>query len=335
MRVIGIEEHWTTPELDRALRAQPAGSRDASVALNDHGDLGERLLDLDELRIESMDASGVELQVVSLAPPGTHGLPPGDAAALSREANDRASEAAARHPGRLLAMTALPMRDPAAALAELRRTAGMPAHVGIMSYGRSGDRPLDDPANDELLGAIAELGRPVFLHPQVPPNAVREASYAGFDPIVELGLATFGWGWHLEAGTAALRLILSGAFDRHPDLQVVLGHWGELLLFWLDRVDSLSNVATGLERRVAEYFRTNIHIATSGMLSPRLLRHALDFTGPDRILYSGDYPFHRDEAASLAAFWEALPDPADRERITATARRQLQVINLGRRAWPR
>lgn len=67
---------------------------------------------------------------------------------------------------------------------------------------------------------------------------------------------------------------MRGTFDRHPELQIVLGHWGEMLLFALDRIDSLSNIATHLERRVADYFQTNIHVATSGMLTPRLLRHA-------------------------------------------------------------
>ncbi|MFF8373237.1 amidohydrolase family protein [Streptomyces lydicus] len=315
MRVIAIEEHWTTPGIDAALRAQPMRSRDESVALNDRGDLPARLLDIGEQRIAAMDSAGIDLQILSIAPPGTHGLPAREAVALSREANDRASEAVGRHPTRLRAMTTLPMSDPAAAVTELQRLANSPAHVGIMSYGRSGDRPLDDPAYDELLATAAGLGRPVFLHPQIPSNAVRDASYRGFDPTVELALATFGWGWHIEAGLAALRLILRGTFDRHPDLQIVLGHWGEMLLFALDRVDSLSNVATGLDRRVAEYFRTNIHIATSGMLTPRLLRHALDFTSVDRILLSGDYPFHRLDAAAVADFLGTLPDRDDQHKI--------------------
>jgi predicted TIM-barrel fold metal-dependent hydrolase len=212
-------------------------------------------------------------------------------------------------------MSTLPMTDPAAAADELRRTAELPGHVGIMSYGRCGDRPLDDPANDEVLGLAAALRRPVFLHPQIPPDAVRHASYGGLDGLASLGLATFGWGWHLEAGTAALRLILSGAFDRHPELQVVLGHWGEMLLFALDRIDGLSNAAPHLERRVADYVRTNVHVATSGMTSPRLLRHALDFTSIDRILLSGDHPFHRLGPGAVEDFLGTLPDPADRERL--------------------
>jgi predicted TIM-barrel fold metal-dependent hydrolase len=315
MRVIAIEEHWTTEGIDRALRAQPAGARDESVALNDYGDIPARLLDIGEQRVEAMDAAGIDLQIFSIAPPGTHGLPAHEAVELSRDANDRASAAVDRYPTRFRAMTTLPMSDPDAALAELQRTANAPAHVGVMSYGRSGARPLDGPVYDELLGAAASLRRPVFLHPQIPATAVREASYSGFDPTVELSLATFGWGWHMEAGLAALRLILRGTFDRHPDLQIVLGHWGEMLLFWLDRIDSLSNVATRLERRVAEYFPTNIHVATSGMLTPRLLRHALDYTTVDRVLLSGDYPFHRLDAATITDFLQTLPDRDDQQKI--------------------
>lgn len=329
MRVIAIEEHWTTPALDRALRTGPA--RDASVALNDRGDIPERLLDLDGSRIAAMDEAGVDVQIVSLHPPGTHGLPAAEAVALSREANDLAAEAVARHPDRLRAMTALPMSDPAAALAELERTAGLPGHVGIMSYGRSGDVPLDDPANDEVLAAAAALGRPVFIHPQIAPDPVRAASYRGFDPAAELALATFGWGWHIEAGLAALRLILRGTFDRHPDLQIVLGHWGETLLFFLDRADSLSNVAPHLDRRVAEYFATNVHIATSGMLHPRSLRHALNYTTIDRILLSGDYPFHRLDAAHLTEFLQTLPDAAARAKLAGGNAEALYRLDLPQR----
>jgi hypothetical protein len=166
-----------------------------------------------------------------------------------------------------------------------------------------------------VLAAAARLRRPIFIHPQVPPNAVRDASYRGFDPLTGLALATFGWGWHAEAGLAALRLIARGTFDRHPGLQIVLGHWGEMLLFWLDRADSISHVAPHLERRVADYFPTNVHIATSGMLAPRLLRQALEYTSVDRILLSGDYPFHRLEAGAIKRFLATLPGRDAREKV--------------------
>jgi hypothetical protein len=126
------------------------------------------------------------------------------------------------------------------------------------------------------------LHQPIFIHPQIPSNELRDAVYRGLDPLIDLSLASFGWGWHMDAGLSALRLILRGTFDRYPDLQLVLGHWGEMLLFWMDRADSLSGIAKHLERRVSDYITTNIHITSSGMLQERLLRHALDFTGADR-----------------------------------------------------
>ncbi len=199
MRVIAIEEHWTTDSIDQALRAQPTGARDPSLVLNDRGDTPARLFDIGERRVEAMEAAGIDLQILSIAPPGAHGLPAREAVALSRDANDRASAAVDRYPTRFRAMTTLPMSDPDAALDELQRTADAPAHVGVMSYGRSGDRPLDNPVYDELLAAAASLRRPVFIHPQIPVAPVREASYSGFGPAVDLSLATFGWGWHMEA----------------------------------------------------------------------------------------------------------------------------------------
>lgn len=107
------------------------------------------------------------------------------------------------------------------------------------------------------------------------------------------------------------------ALDRHPGLQLVLGHWGEMLLFWMDRADSLSGIARHLERRVSDYITTNIHITSSGMLQERLLRHALDFTGVGQVLFSTDYPFHQPGAAAVGQFFDAIPDPADRSKIAS------------------
>jgi len=113
------------------------------------------------------------------------------------------------------------MADPRAVVGELERAAGLGC-VGAMVYGRTGETTLDDPRYDDLFAAAAALGQPIFIHPQIPPPTVRQAAYTGFNPLTELALSTFGWGWHLEAALAALRLIVRGTFDRHPDLQIVL-----------------------------------------------------------------------------------------------------------------
>jgi predicted TIM-barrel fold metal-dependent hydrolase len=128
-----------------------------------------------------------------------------------------------------------------------------------MIHGRTGTRPLDDSAYDDLFATAARWRQPIFIHLQIPSSELRDAAYRGLDPLVDLGLATFGWGWHMDAGLSALRLILRGTFDRYPDLQLVLGHWGEMLLFWMDRADSLSGIAKHLEHQVSDYITTNIH----------------------------------------------------------------------------
>lgn len=311
MPLIGIEEHWMLPELTSALKA--ATQPDESLFFNERGDAGERLEDLGTGRIATMDAQGINLAVLALTPPGTQALPPGDAVALSRLANDYATEAVSTHPTRFRSLSTLPMSSPCHVAAELERAAAQ-GHVGTMVYGRSGDRFLDDPTYDDFFAAAADLRQPVFIHPQIPSDALRDAAYRGFDPMTDLGLATFGWGWHLEAATAALRLILRGTFDRHPDLQIVLGHWGELLLFWLDRADSLSRIA-GLTRPVSDYIRTNVFITASGMLNPALLHHALTVTTTDRLIFSTDYPFQQPTRAEIDAFFGHLATDTDRHKV--------------------
>lgn len=323
--LIGIEEHWLHDGITAAQHRLPPDRRDDSLALNDHGDAADRLADTGAGRLAAMDEQGVSMQVLSVAPPGTQGLDAADAVPLARDANDTAAAAVAAAPDRLRAMATLPLADPAAAAAELERAAGL-GLVGAMVHGRTGDVLLDDPRFDDLWAVAADLAQPVFIHPQIPPRAVRAASYSGIGDLPDLALATFAWGWHIEAGTAALRLMASGVLDRHPDLQLVLGHWGELLLFWHGRADSLARAA-GLERSVTEYLRENVWITASGMLEPAMLDHALAVTTPDRVLFSTDYPFPQPTAAEIGAFLEAFPDDAAREAFTAGNARRLFRID--------
>jgi uncharacterized protein len=313
--LIAIEEHWIMPALTSTLTALPPHARDESLAFNEMGDHQQRLEDLDAGRIAAMDAQGIDVSILALTPPGTQPLPPADAVRLSRAANDLAAAAVGRHPSRFRAMSTLPMSSPRDVAGELERAAGL-GHVGTMVYGRSGDVFLDDPVYDDFFAAAAELGQPVFIHPQLPSPAVRDASYRGFGPVTDLALATFGWGWHLDAATAALRLILRGTFDRHPELQVVLGHWGEMLLFWLDRTNSLSQVA-GLRRSVSECIQSNFFITASGMLNPALLHHALSVTTVDRLIFSTDYPFQHPTEKDITSFLEHLSSGTDREKFSS------------------
>ncbi|MGW2635193.1 amidohydrolase family protein [Streptomyces chattanoogensis] len=324
MPLIAIEEHWIMPDVTSALRALPHS--DESLAFNETGDNQQRLEDLAVGRIAAMDAQGIDLSVLALTPPGTHPLPPEKALRLSRAANDAAAVAVSRNPARFRSLSTLPMSSPKDVAGELERAAGM-GHVGTMVYGRAGDRFLDDLAYDDFFSAASALGQPVFIHPQLPSDAVRDAAYRGFGPMTDLALATFGWGWHLDAATAALRLILRGTFDRHPNLQIVLGHWGEMLLFWLDRADSLSHIA-GLQRSVSDCIRSNFHITASGMLNPALLQHALSVTSADRLIFSTDFPFQRPAKEEIDFFLNHFSTDAEREQFSWANAASLFGIDL-------
>ena len=210
MKIIAIEEHWNRAGIRDALDRLQNGARDESVAFNTMGDNQARLEDIGPGRVEAMDAAGIDVSILSVVTPATQALPAREAIALAREANDEVTDAVRAHPARFRAFATLPTSDPQAAAAELERCATQLGHVGAMIHGRTGPRTLDDPVYDDLFATAARLHQPIFIHPQIPSNELRDAAYRGLDPLIDLGLASFGWGWHMDAGLSALRLILRG-----------------------------------------------------------------------------------------------------------------------------
>jgi predicted TIM-barrel fold metal-dependent hydrolase len=234
---------------------------------------------------------------------------------LAREANDLVAEAAARHPARLAGFAALPTADPGAAATELERCVRELGLRGAMVNGLPMHRFMDDEFFWPILERAEALDVPLYLHPAQPPPAILDCYYAGFKPAVGAALATAAWGWHIETGLHALRLILSGAFDRFPRLQVVIGHMGEAIPFMLARAAvQLSPQVTGLQRPLDDYVRDNLWITTSGFFTVPPLLNTLMVVGADRIIFSVDYPFASHEAGR--SFLGSIPlSQADREKI--------------------
>ena len=288
-RVIALEEHAWTPKLRAALLK--FGGDDTVTTFSNEDKTNQRLLDVGEERLARMEAAGVDFQVLSITAPGTQQLPPAFAVPLARDANDFLADAVQRRPDCFAAFATLPTPDPEAAADELRRCVTELKFVGAMLFPRTGPNYLDHSSFRPIFEVAAELKVPLYIHPGVPPEAVREACYGDFGFATNLMLSTGGWGWHAEAGLAALRLILAGTFDRHPDLQIILGHWGEMLVSFADRADALTKT-THLERRVLDYITGNIYATPGGVFSDRMMRQILDVLGPDRIMFAVDDPFN-------------------------------------------
>jgi len=335
MRTITLEEHYATPAFmegpGRDLKAQAEAARDHPRVAAGYAKLIEQLCDLDEGRIAAMDAAGIDVQVLSLTSPGAEQLDAAEAVALAREANDTVAQAVRRHPGRLAGFAALPTAAPETAADELERVVGEHSFVGALINGHARGRYLDDTFFWPILERAEALGVPIYLHPTPPPRAVVGASYAGsFAPGAAVGLATAAWGWHIETATHVLRLILGGVFDRYPGLQLVVGHMGEGLPFFLPRLEmTLPKEVTKLERPVGAYLRENVHYTFGGFNWTSAFLDLVLQVGVDRIMFSTDHPYASMEEART--FLEGLPvSPADKERIAhGNAERLLRLRPVG------
>lgn len=313
MRTIALEEHFWTAGLAAAPGTGP-------LARPDGARLDERLRDLGPGRIASMDAAGIDVQVLSHAQPAAQGLPGEQGITAAREANDALAAAIARHPGRFAGFATLPTGEPVKAAAELERAAGSLGLVGGMIHSTLGTNGafLDDERFEPLLAAFEDLDIPLYLHPAAAPKSVADVLFGGLKPAIAARLASNAWGWHAEAGLHALRLVSSGTFERHPGLKLILGHCGEMLPFMLARVDEmLPPGVTGLPEPPGSYLKRNVWVTTSGMFSLPPVLCSIAVLGVDRVLFSVDYPF----AANMAGrqLLDDLPLSADDKAKVAGA----------------
>ena len=311
MKLIGIEEHFLTAEVREAWHAIGLEASDPSVAFHS-GTIEKRLVGVAEERHALMDESGLDVQVLSLTTPALHDLG-AQSVGIARRVNDAMAEAVARHPDRFQVLATLPVAMPDEAALELDRCIGTLGFKGAMLCGRVGTRNLDHPDFLPIFRCADALGAPILLHPRAPEMAVRTAYYSGFSPEVDAAFSTYGLGWHYDAGVQFVRLVLAGTFDRMPGLQVILGHWGELVLFYAERLAAMDRVA-GLEQPIATYLRRNLYVTASGMFFPHFLERAMAIVGADRLLFSTDFPYQYRPGRDARRFLEECGlDEAARE----------------------
>ena len=318
MRVVALEEHIAFPELasriDPALVVKrgypPPDAPSARPAIE------EALVEFGDKRLRAMDEAGIDLQVLSLSGPGAELLPGPDAVALARETNDRLAQVVAGRPDRFAAFAHLPLSAPEAAADELERTVKKLGFLGTMVNGTTDGLFLDDPRFEPVLARAEALGVPIYVHPGIPPAAIRDAYYGGLKGPLPTIFARAGWGWHAETAVHIMRLVLSGALDRHPKLQLVIGHLGEGLPAMFDRFDETFAPATPkfLQRTVVQTILDHVHVTCSGFYHKPTFTMLLETFGVDRVMFSVDYPYSSNKTAR--GFLDTIyVSPADRAKI--------------------
>lgn len=277
--VVAIEEHYWDAEL---VSHFPSGENTSP--------LSPLLLELADVRLGAMDEAGIDMQILSHGAPAAQKLPPDIAYDVTRRVNDRLAETCARHPKRFGGFATIPTPDLDRAPRELERCIKELGFKGAMIHGLTNGVFLDDRRFWPMLAAAEQLDVPLYLHPSVPDSTVSDRYYSDY-------AATFptvmrpAWGFTVETATAAIRLILSRAFESFPKLQIILGHLGETLPFFLWRIDQALSRPGQDRLAFRRLFCEHFHVTTSGNFStPALICTMLEL-GIDRILFAVDYPY--------------------------------------------
>lgn len=284
----------------------------------------ERLLDLGERRIADMDATGIDVAILSLTSPGVQPLLDADEAkAMVTRANDYLAERCAVYPTRFVGMTSIAPQDPEWSAAEIRRGANELGFKGVMVNSHTHGHYLDEPQFDPIFRALADTGQPLYIHPQTLPDAM-------IGGMIEAGLdgAIFGFG--VETGMHLLRLITTGIFDRYPDLQIAVGHGGEAIPYWLYRIDFMHKAGVAsqryerlkpLKKGMVACLRENVLATTSGLPFPPAIKLMLEVMGEDRVMYAMDYPYEYVADEVRAHDLLDIPDTAKKKLMQTNAER--------------
>lgn len=335
---IATEEAWATAELlDGYKKILEDGSYDdpGFISLWGHyaGNftdrplfIRERLPDMGERRIKDMDDTGIARQILLLTSPGVQVFDRDTAVGLARDSNDQLEEAVRKHPDRYTGLAAFAPQDPAEAAREIERSVGL-GMKGAVVNSHTHNEYLDDPKFYAIFEACEHLGVPLYIHPQTPSRQM-------IQPFMERGLDGAIFGFAVETGLHLLRIIVAGVFDRFPKLQIVVGHLGEGLPFWLYRLDYMHAAGMKanryksikpLERKISEYMQQNVYVTTSGVPWAPSIMLCQQVLGMDRVLYAMDYPY--EFVPEEVAMSDALPI-SDNDKLKFFQTNAENVFNL-------
>lgn len=247
-----------------------------------------------EAKIGQMDADGIDLSIVSISPSlFLYWLDPAETAEVCRGLNEAAARLAADSGGRIKAMATIPMNDPEAAAAELRRSSEELGLVGVEIGTSVGSVQLDAAELDVVFAAAEELGMPVMLHPYIGMVTAPDPGLEGFHLGNVVGNPT-------ETFIAASRLIAGGLLDRHPKLNVLLVHGGGAFPYQLGRLDHAYGVreeTSSVAKHPPLDYLNRFYFDTV-VFDPRSLDFLIELAGSGHVVFGTDLPF---DMADLSA----------------------------------
>ncbi|GAX08567.1 4-oxalomesaconate hydratase [Secundilactobacillus silagincola] len=314
-KIITVEEHF---EIDPGQSAPKAKQESKVDPKGPQANIVDQYLHSFDKRLEYMDKYNIDMQVVSNTGGPMLAGSKEQAVTNSRQINDLLGSEIKKHPTRFGGLATLPVNYPEAAAEELERAVTQLGINGAIIGGLANDHFLDEPQYFPIFETAAKLDVPIYLHPGMVRESERKMLYHSPSYSDQVGdmIALAGWVWHMEQGIQMMHLILSGIFDKLPNLKLVSGHWGEFVPYFLERLDEFTGMTeTHLDRKFSEYYRNNVYVTASGMFTQPQMDLALAEMGPDHVLWAEDFPYLRREN-QVADFLEQAPITQDvREKI--------------------
>ena len=264
------------------------------------------IVDLGE-RFRIMDMFDEYAQIICLGSPPIEVFgPPPISTDMAKLANDGMAELVQKYPDRFPGFIAsLPMNDPKGLLAEANRAIKDLGAVGVQIFTNVLGRPLTKPETMPLFDLMAELDRPIWMHP------ARGADFPDYkgEPKSHYEI-WFVFGWPYETSVAMAHMVFSGLFDRHPDLKIITHHLGGMIPYFEGRVgpgwDQLGTRTSDedytlllkkLKKRPLDYFR--LFYADTALFGAREATICgLKFFGVDRVLFASDSPFDPEKGSA-------------------------------------
>ncbi len=333
MKIIALEEHMVSKSIGAAVaktiqESYPYAQEFLHPAPADAPSTPD-LFELGERRIAELDKAGIDMEVVSYTNP-TQWLTGEEAVNLAKEANDALYQNIKAYPDRFRAFATLPWNNPTAATDELKRTVNELGFVGTLISGRpqTGNVFLDDKIYFPIWEALTDLDLPVYIHPNYTSIDACNAYYSDLNAQFDTILSAYGYGWHYEAGIQVIRMILAGVFEKFPTLKVLSGHWGEMVPYFLPRLDQMFKPeVTGLSDTITNIYKQHVWISPSGVYDTDALQFCVNKLGIDQLVFSADWPYV--PMTDARSFVDSAPlSDTDKEKFShLTAEKLLQIAD--------
>src|SRR5712691_5493734 len=279
--VIDVHAHVLVPEVLKLTYEHSQYSRTVAGPAGVPEPLLKRMTEM-PLRLKEMDATGIDIQIISpsIMQQCTYGVEPAEAIKMERLGNDHVAEAVAQHPDRLVGLGSLPLHDVALSTVELERCVRDLKLRGVIISSHVNGVELGDQRLRSFWAKAEALGAVIFVHPA-----------GNSDARMRRNRLMITVGQPLEEAYSMSSLVYEGVMDQFPKLKILVAHGGGYLPFYTGRHDNDYRYGRSphLKGDFSSYLPRFFYDAV--LFNPDMLEFLATKVPTSHVMLASDYPF--------------------------------------------